>query len=60
MYGQLLEYSIEEYRKMKIKILRDLTIPITKEIEKEINRRNSESEIDRYCRDIIKHYLGCD
>lgn len=45
---------------MKIKILRDLTIPITKEIEKEINRRNSESEIDRYCRDIIKHYLGCD
>ena len=60
MYGQLLEYSIEEYRKMKIKILRDLTIPITKEIEKEINRRNSESEIDRYCHDIIKHYLGCD
>ena len=60
MYGQLLEYSIEEYRKMKIKILRDLTIPITKEIEKEINRRNSESEIDRYCHGIIKHYLGCD
>ena len=60
MYGQLLEYSIEEYRKMKIKILRDLTIPITKEIEKEINRLNSESEIDRYCHDIIKHYLGCD
>lgn len=60
MYGQLLEYSIEEYRKMKIKILRDLTIPITKEIEKEINRRNSESEIDRYCHDIIKHYLECD
>lgn len=60
MYGQLLEYSIEEYRKMKIKILRDLTIPITNEIEKEINRRNSESEIDRYCHDIIKHYLGCD
>lgn len=60
MYGQLLDYPIEEYRKMKIKILRDLTIPITKEIEKEINRRNSESEIDRYCRDIIKHYLGCD
>ena len=60
MYGQLLEYSIEEYRKMKIKILRDLTIPITKEIEKEINRRNRESEIDRYCHDIIKHYLGCD
>ena len=60
MYGQLLDYPIEEYRKMKIKILRDLTIPITTEIEKEINRRNSESEIDRYCRDIIKHYLGCD
>lgn len=60
MYGQLLNYSIEDYRKMKIKILRDLTISITKEIEKEINRRNSESEIDRYCHDIIKHYLGCD
>ena len=60
MYGQLLDYPIEEYREMKIKILRDLTIPITKEIEKEINHRNSESEIDRYCRDIIKHYLGCD
>ena len=60
MYGQLLEYSIEEYRKMKIKILRDLTIPITNEIEKEINRRNSESEIDRYCHDIIKCHLGCE
>ena len=45
---------------MKIKVLRDFTIPITKEIEKEINRRNNENEIDRYCHDIIKHYLGCD
>lgn len=60
MYGQLLEYSIENYRKMKIKVLRDLTIPITKEIEKEINRRNSESEIDHYCHDVIKCYLVCD
>lgn len=45
---------------MKIKILKYFTVPITDEIEKEINHRNSESEIDRYCHDIIKHYLGCD
>ena len=34
MYGQLLEYSIEDYRKMKIEILKDFTVPITDEIEK--------------------------
>ena len=60
MYGQLLNYPIEDYRKMKIEILKYFTVPITDEIEKEINRRNSESEIDRYCHDIIKHYHGCD
>lgn len=60
MYGQLLNYPIEDYRKMKIEILKYFTVPITDEIEKEINRRNSESEIDRYCHDIIKHYLECD
>ena len=60
MYGQLLNYPIEDYRKMKIEILKYFTVPITDEIEKEINRRNSESEIDQYCHDVIKHYLECD
>lgn len=60
MYGQLLDYPIEDYRKMKIEILKHFTVPITNEIEKEINRRNSESEIDHYCHDVIKSYLGCD
>ena len=60
MYGQLLNYPIEDYRKMKIEILKYFTVPITDEIEKEINRRNSESEIDHYCHDVIKSYLGCD
>lgn len=60
MYGALLNYSLKDYRKMKIEILKDFTVPITDEIEKEINRRNSESEIDHYCHDVIKHYLGCD
>ena len=60
MYGQLLNYPIEDYRKMKIEILKYFTVPITDEIEKEINRRNSESEIDRYCHDVIKCHLGCE
>ena len=60
MYGQLLNYPIEDYRKMKIEILKYFTVPITDEIEKEINRRNSESEIDRYCHDVIKCHLECD
>lgn len=60
MHGALLNYPIKDYRKMKIEILKDFTVPITDEIEKEINRRNSESEIDHYCHDLIMHHLGCD
>ena len=59
MYGQLLNCPIEDYRKMKIEILKYFTVPITDEIEKEINRRNSESEIDHYCHDVIKCHLEC-
>lgn len=60
MHGTLLSYPLKEYREMKMQVLDDFCIKITPEIKRELNNRNSEIEIDHYCHDLIKKWLGCD
>ena len=51
------EMTIQEYRKMKIKLLKeDFLVPVTKEQKEHIHTLETEPAIDRYCRTILKNF----
>ena len=50
-------YDISTYRKKMIGMLKDFCVPITPEIEREINNRNNEIGIENFCNRIISEHL---
>lgn len=50
-------YDINTYRKKMIGMLKDFCVPITTEIKREINNRNTEISIENFCNRIISEHL---